>query len=307
MKKRNGWAASALFLYSTVGMPLLTLAKPIQSDTPTETHRTLTLTVIKLPPQELTRFNEVLLSAERQKLSTKPFGQVVQTIAQQFLGATYQDGLLNQTPTETLFLSLKKFDCVLLVETVLAIARNVVQQDNSVQGFAQNVAAQRYRSGQLQGYCSRLHYFSDWIADNEKRGLVQNITAKIGGTTFPKQLNFMSQHRKSYPQLKSDSEYRCIQQVEANLARSLTLSYVPTQQIRKTYAQLQSGDIVAVATAIPGLDVTHTGLVERQANGSINFIHASPGSVVKRATDLQTYVSRVEESVGMIVARPVLH
>jgi hypothetical protein len=300
MKIGKWYIVSALCLYGLGGMPIRTWAKPSQPQT-----ITAPLTVAKLPPQELTRFNEVLRNAQQQQLSTKPFNQVVQRIAQQFLGATYEDGLLNQTPTETLFLSLKKFDCVLLVETVLAIARNVVQQDNSVQGFAQNVSAQRYRSGQMQGYCSRLHYFSDWIADNEKRGLVQNITAKIGGQTFPKQLNFMSQNRKSYPQLKSDSEYRCVQQVEANLAKSLTLSYIPTQQIRKTYSQLQSGDIIAVATAIPGLDVTHTGLVERQTDGRINFIHASPGSIVKRATDLQTYVSRVDEAVGMIVARPL--
>jgi hypothetical protein len=85
----------------------------------------------------------------------------------------------------------------------------------------------------------------------------------------------------------------------------VTVDYIPTNKIRSVYAQLQPGDIIAVATNIPGLDVTHTGLVYRQPNGSIGFIHASPAGQVTIARDLHRYVSRVERAIGILVVRPL--
>ena len=40
----------------------------------------------------------------------------------------------------------------------------------------------RYRGGRLAGYPSRLHYFTDWLLDNERRGLIEIITADLGGS-----------------------------------------------------------------------------------------------------------------------------
>jgi Protein of unknown function (DUF1460) len=272
----------------------LTLAPDIPKPTPP----------VSLPPDEQEEFFKVLQTAHQQNLQSRPIGEVIQAIAQQFLGSPYQGKLLEQSPTETLFLSLKRFDCVLFVETVVALARNIVQHDDSVSTFARNVASLRYRSGRLDGYCSRLHYFSDWIADNEQRGLVQNLTANLGGTKLPQSFSFMSEHRLLYPQLKSKTEFQCIQQVEARLNKR-HLSFIPTASIRNLYPQLQSGDIVAVVTSVPGLDVTHTGLIERRGDSTIGVIHASPGRTVQRALDLQTYVSRVQMSIGIFVVRPL--
>ncbi len=259
---------------------------------------------VSLPPDEKEEFLKLMQTAHQQHLQSRPLGEVIAAIAQQFLGTPYQAELLEHSPTERLFLSLKRFDCVLLIETVIALAHNVLRHDDSVSTFAENVESLRYRSGHLDGYCSRLHYFSDWIADNEKRGLLQNLTTKLGGIALPQKFNFMSNHRYLYPQLKSDTEFQCLKQVEAHLSQS-HLAFIPTVGIRNLYPQLQSGDIIAVVTAIPGLDVTHTGLIERRGNNSIGIIHASPGGAVKRNLDLQTYVSRVPMSVGIFVVRPL--
>jgi Protein of unknown function (DUF1460) len=257
----------------------------------------------KLSPLDRNQLNRVLAFARQEKLSAQPMGARIQAITLQFLGSEYKAGLLDQTPTEQLTISLQQFDCVLLIEAVVALARTVVQPKPSSAYFVQQVEAQRYRNGQLHDYCSRLHYFSDWIADGERRGLVTNLTSPLGGVPLNKTLNFMSRHRSSYGQLKSDDEaFRCIQSVEAKL-NTLPLTYIPTAQIRNIYPQLQAGDIVAIATAEPGLDVTHTGFAELRADGGIGFIHASPGGVVRRATDLQTYTSRVRDAIGIIVVR----
>ena len=259
---------------------------------------------VSLPPQEQAVFLEVMKTAHQQNLQSRPLGEVIQVLAQQFLGSPYQGELLENSPTESLFLSLKRFDCVLLVETVVALAHNIVQHDDSVASFAKNVESLRYRSGHLDDYCSRLHYFSEWIADNEKRGLVQNLTPMLGGIELHQKFSFMSEHRNLYPHLKSNAEFQCLQQIESRLNQS-HLTFIPTSTIHTLYPQLRSGDIVAVVTAIPGLDVTHTGLLQSRGNNAVGIIHASPGRVVQRDLDLQTYVSRVPMSVGIFVVRPI--
>lgn len=253
-----------------------------------------------------TRLSQTLRMAQQQSLSTQSFGDIVQAIARQYMGTTYQAGLLDHSPKEQLILSLQRFDCVLFVESMLALARNVVHQDSSPLGFARQIEAQRYRGGHLHDYCSRLHYFSDWIADNERRGLVRNVTLALGGIPLNKVLNFMTQHRSSYPQLQqNETEFACLKAAEASLA-SEKRYYIPTANIHGVYSRLQAGDIVAVATAVPRLDVTHTGLLERRSDGGVGMIHASPIGIVTRTNDLQTYVSQVPDAIGIIVARPSL-
>ena len=257
---------------------------------------------VRFPQADQAQLTKLLQKA--QQLRQHPWPRLLQTIALEFRGAAYQDGLLDQSPQEELVLSLSQFDCVLFVETVLGIARTLAVEPSSAQVFSKSVQNQRYRQGQMQGYCSRLHYFSDWIADNQRRGLVTNLTPVLGGIPFKKQLNFMSQNRQSYTQLKdNDANWQCIQEMEARL-QSLPLHYIPQRQIKSIESSLQPGDIVAVATALPGLDVTHTGLVYQMPDQAKGLIHASPGGAVRIAPDLATYVANVDQSIGIIVARP---
>jgi hypothetical protein len=51
------------------------------------------------------------------------------------------------------------------------------------------------------------------------------------------------------------------------------------------------------------LDVTHTGLVYRNADGNMGLIHASPAGKVTVAYDLHRYISRGESAIGIVVAR----
>ena len=51
----------------------------------------------------------------------------------------------------------------------------------------------RYRRGRVDGYASRLHYFTDWIRDNEQKGLVRELTADLGGVQDFEAIDFMTQ------------------------------------------------------------------------------------------------------------------
>jgi hypothetical protein len=242
------------------------------------------------------------------KITTLPIDQILQTVSTELLGATYHEGLLDQAPTEKLFVSLTEFDCVLFVETVLAFSRNLRAPIPFYENFMENILQVRYADGKLDGYCSRLHYFSDWIRNNQVRNIVRDLTSELGGVPLNKTLNFMSSNWQKYPKLKnSEANYQCILTMEQKIElemRSQPLRYIPSRKIRSIYPLLKAGDIIAVTTDLKGLDATHTGFVYPTANG-IGFIHASPSGKVKVSPDLQRYVEGVDHAIGIMVARPV--
>jgi hypothetical protein len=213
-------------------------------------------------------------------------------------------GLLDREPEEALVTSFDGFDCVLLVETAVAAARAIRLEDYTFEGFLRELESLRYRSGKMDGYCSRLHYFSDWIRDNEARGNVRNVTADLGGERLEKRLNFMSLHRDAYPRIvTNDSLFAGIEEMEATLD-GISLFYIPQDRIREAYDQLQAGDIIATAMSVTGLDVSHTGLVHRDED-DVGFLHASTSSGVMVSPDLQEYVENIDIQIGIVVARPL--
>lgn len=251
------------------------------------------------------RFTEVMAWAATQQLHTRSLGQVMQDLGTRFLQTPYVAGILDAPPEETLVARFDGFDCVLLVETLLAMAQGVVAEDYSWETYLRNLEHLRYRGGTLHGYCSRLHYFSEWILENEQHGRVQNLTRDLGGIRLEKTLNFMSTHRSSYPRFATnDSLFAGIRAMEAELA-DLELYYLPEDRVRQVYDRLQAGDIIATATDLAGLDVTHTGIVFDNGDGTRGFLHASTTGGVKVSPDLQAYLEGNKVQIGIIVARPV--
>ncbi len=250
-------------------------------------------------------FEKVTAYARAERLHERPLGQIVQDVGLQFLGTPYVAGLLDAPAEEILVVDLTGFDCVLFVETALALARGIAAEDYAYDGFARRLREQRYRNGQMDGYCSRLHYFTEWIADNQARGIVEDVTQALGGVRLDKRLTFMTEHRDAYPRFATnDSLFQGIREMEQRLA-GLAIYYIPQERIRSVYAHLRPGDVIALATDIGGLDVTHTGLVFKGDDGSTGLLHASTSGGVMVSPDLQSYVENNKRQVGIVVARPV--
>ena len=249
-------------------------------------------------------YREIMDAADAAGVSRRSYGEIVQWTAEQLLGRPYVAGLLDAPEQETLVLDLTRFDCVLLIENVLAIARQIALGERGYDGYAAGVQALRYRDGQMDGYCSRLHYFTDWIRDNQRRGAMADVTQQIGGEVFDKRLDFMSTHRGSYPRLASDEVYACVVGTERALAAGGPAYHLPEARIAAAYDGMQPGDIVATTTSIGGLDVTHTGFVHRDGRRT-GFLHASSASnAVKISPDLQAYVEGIRSQVGVVIVRP---
>lgn len=255
------------------------------------------------------RNNEILtqrfrLAADR-SLGTEPIGEVMAAIGTSFIGTPYVAHTLEVPGPERLVVNLQGLDCTTFVENVLALSRCVKLKESSLEAFTKQLQLIRYRSGFIQGYPSRLHYFTDWIADNERKGIVRDITGEVQGISLVKTINFMSTHRKSYPQLSSKNALEAIRVAEQKLS-SASRTYVPKAKVAGMQELLRSGDIIAITTSIPGLDVSHTGLVIVK-EGKPYYLHAplSGGAVQVSQGSLAEYLARAGKQTGIIVARPM--
>lgn len=245
---------------------------------------------------------------------TGPFRQsaempdLVAKVAQSLVGAPYGEHLLEVEGdgVEPLVTRLDAFDCVTLVETSVAAARALAAKAGKWKGFQEELERLRYRDGKRGDYTSRLHYFSEWIADNERRGLVLDLTASLGGVQDKRPLRFMTSHREAYKKLANDKHYRALQAIESELAESPRY-VLPVAQVPSVLPLLHSGDIVAIATSIEGLDVVHTGLVLRKPDGAVHLLHAPvPGSQVQVSEKpLTEYLKAYKVYAGIMVARPL--
>jgi hypothetical protein len=208
---------------------------------------------------------------------------------------------------EPLIVSLTRFDCVTLVESCLAVARAADDgKPPTWEKFSREVERMRYRDGKRKGYASRLHYFSEWISDGEKRGLVKNLGQELGGVNDTRPLRFMTEHRSSYPALADDQIYAKIGEMEKSLDNNPRW-VIATDKIESVQDKIQTGDVLAFATAIPGIDVTHAAFAYRGNDGVLRVLHAplSGGAVEITRTTLPEYVARIKRSTGILIARPL--
>lgn len=208
---------------------------------------------------------------------------------------------------EPLTLSLQHFDCVTLVESCLAIAR-VARRERAPTwaSYAREMERMRYRGGERQGYLSRLHYFSEWLQDNEERGLVELKGEALGGEPDRRPLRFMTRNRDEYPALADPEIYRELRTIERGLD-GRTRWVVPTARIPDVADRIETGDVLAFATAIEGLDVTHSALAYRDDADRLRVLHAplSGGVVEITEATLPEYVAAISRSTGILVARPL--
>jgi hypothetical protein len=206
---------------------------------------------------------------------------------------------------EPLTLSLTHFDCVTLVEACLAVARVAAGPGApSWKAFGREVERMRYRGGKRLGYSSRLHYLSEWITDGASRGLVRDLGSELGGVDDARPLRFMTEHRGSYPALADEAVFQEIAAMERRLDGK-PRRVIATKRIPQVVDRIETGDVLAFATAIPGLDVTHTAFAYRDRNGLLRVLHAplSGGVVEITRTTLPEYVAAIRRSTGILVAR----
>jgi len=226
---------------------------------------------------------------DKKKKSEKFPDELILEIGKFFLGAPYRTSTLETERGEHLVVNLKEFDCVTFVENVIALVCLIESREKSFNAFRNLLQKIRYRRGRLQGYSSRLHYFSDWIYDNQKKGILRDITAQIGGKPLRKFVNFMTKNPNLYPSLKNWVNFQRMKSVERAVSRR-SLFFIPKKALRRLEHQIRNGDLIAITTDSEGLDVQHVGFAARVRN-RIHLLHASSpeGKVVFSQKTLNRY------------------
>jgi Protein of unknown function (DUF1460) len=240
-----------------------------------------------------------------QKAQGEKLDDFTLNIAKGFLNRPYKASTLEINKEEKLVVNLKEFDCATFVESCLAMGLTYRKNDINFEKFKYFLKRLRYyNKGEIKGYESRIHYFSDWIYMHNQDGLLEDLTASMGGVEYKKNINFMSTHWEKYPFLQNTALREKIQKIEERIS-SQTYYFIPKSKIKSIENQFQNGDIIAITTNVEGLDVSHQGFAIRLSDNRVYFLHASSDNkrVMVSEKPLAEYMSTKKIQTGIMVAR----
>lgn len=259
------------------------------------------------------KFDRLIDIAEAEDWRSLPIGMRTAVIGRQLVGTPYKSYTLEIDDfIEAPSVNFTGLDCWTFFEAALAFARMLDEPREAwtPQTLLRYIELDRYRGGKCTGgYLSRLHYLEEWARDNDRRGLVNDLTRSLGGVRVPHSAREMTVLWKSYRYLRSNpSLLPEISRMEANV-RSLGLYQVPKRKVPAIESQLRDGDIIGIVSRDGALfGTSHVGLALRAANGTLHFMHASsPRNYGKVVVDsrLSDYLAKFSSHTGIIVARPV--
>lgn len=245
-------------------------------------------------------------------------------IATSYLGTPYVANTLEKDGEESLIINLKEVDCLTLVEYTLAQAlcfnfssqekepSNSLKKDSSpvdsssdVSPFAHNLQKIRYRNGIIDGYPSRLHYTSDWIDNGIRQGFLQDITAEHSPNTLTLSLSYMSTHPQLYKKLANSPENVARMAEQEKAITGKVVHWLPKSKLPEAgLPWIKDGDIIAITTKLPGLDIAHMGIA-KYVDGNLHLLHASStlGKVVISDEPLNHILNNKKSWTGIRVIR----
>lgn len=239
--------------------------------------------------------------------------ELIRYFAKKQIGMAYGAGLLEQPKEERLICRNDSTDCVLFVENTLAMAFASKKMSNkTVENASDLILSEieklRYRNAKIEGYESRLHYFSDWIFEH---ALKEKDNARFTLLFQDEELptldkpSFMSSKRHLYPKLKNDDAMLAkIKEREAWLGENVSIKYIPEELLPNYTSKLHDGDIFAFVSSVEGLDVSHTAIISKESNKPLTFWHASTKNGVERyGKTLQSYLNGMKSVTGIVVLR----
>lgn len=228
------------------------------------------------------------------------------TNAQTFIDTPYTAHTLEMDDEEDLIINCDEVDCTTFVEYVLAMSLCPTQGKDMREGdFAENLQRIRYRDGKIDGYTSRLHYIADWINNGVREGIIEDVTAANSPYTQKLSLSYMSTHPQQYKQLANSPAN--VSKM-AGYEKALTgqeVHWLPKDALPVTgLPWIKNGDIIAITTNAPGLDVAHMGLAI-YIKGNLCMLHASSskGKVLVEKLALSRLLDRNNSWTGIRVIR----
>ena len=229
--------------------------------------------------------------------------------ARKFLGRPYVAYTLEVLDEERLVINTRQLDCTTLVENVTALTLCAYRNLYTYRDYLNALVAMRYRNGIINRYPSRIHYFTDWILENTKAGIVTEIQSPNPPFTALQtiKVNYMSEHPQSYKALRVHPEYVTeISQMEQQL-NGLQFRFIPKTDVKNTREMREAvhdGDIIAITCSKPGLDIAHLGFAVWKQDG-LHLLNASQlhKKVVEEPMTLFEYLQKHPSHTGIRIIR----
>lgn len=259
------------------------------------------------------KFDRLVNEARAGNWSALPIGERTATVGRSLVGTRYRGFTLEiDNRVEAASVNFQGMDCWTFFEVSLAFARMLDEPAESwtPERLLHYIELDRYRGGQCTGeYLSRLHYLEDWLADNDRRGLVNDLTQSLGGVRAPHSAREMTVGWRNYRYLSHNrSLLGPLRQMEARVS-SRTLYQIPKSRVGSIEPQLRSGDIIGIVSRDGALfGTSHVGLALRSSDGVLHFMHASSPRNYGRVVidqELSKYLYRYGSDTGILVARPL--
>lgn len=229
--------------------------------------------------------------------------------ARKFIGIPYVAHTLEVNDDERLVVNTRELDCTTLVETVTALTLCAYSNETTYDAYCRHLQLMRYREGRIDDYTSRIHYFTEWIVENQKAGIVREIQSPNPPFTAVQtvKVDYMSRHPQSYKALKAHPEYlAAIKRMEQSIT-GLKFRYIPKAQVMDSKAMreaVRDGDIIAITCSKPGLDIAHLGFAVWHKDG-LHMLNASMihKKVVDEPMTLREYLSKHPSHTGIRIIR----
>lgn len=229
--------------------------------------------------------------------------------ARQLQGRPYVAHTLEGNDPERLVVNTRQLDCTTFVETVAALTICSRKGRRQWSDYLDVLQQLRYRGGVLNGYTSRLHYFTDWIADNVNKRLVEEIQDSLPPFSAIQtvRVSYMSQHPKAYEPLRRHPEWTEQIRQQELLLQGLQCRYIPKSllsQNRLLRRIIRDGDILAITCNKKGLDIAHLGFAVWHKDG-LHLFNASQlhKKVVEEAMTLYCYMQKHPTFTGIRIIR----
>ncbi len=259
------------------------------------------------------QFDRLVSEARANNWASLPIGERTATVGRALVGTRYKSFTLEiDNRIEAPSANLDGVDCWTFFEISLGFARMLDEPVDqwTPERLLHYIELDRYRGGQCTGdYLSRLHYLEDWLADNDRRGLVDDLTRQLGGVKSAHAAREMTLGWQNYRYLKSNRALlRPLRQMEERVS-SRPLYQIPKSHVAAIEPELRTGDIIGIVSHDGNLfGTSHVGLAYRSSDGVLHFMHASSPRNYGRVvidTELSKYLYRYGSDTGILVARPV--
>jgi len=212
-------------------------------------------------------------------------GSRIEFISDFFIGLEYKESTLlgNSSTAEVFVINFSGVDCFTFIDYIEAM-----RLSDSFESFLRNLKQVRYLKGSVS-FKNRKHFFTDWA--EYAPSSVDDLTIQIGGgkvKSIAKAMNLKENGTSLLPGLGSFHR---------------TINYIASEDANNSVLRkLKTGDYAGIYSPMPGLDVSHVGIIIRDQD-TLSLRHASSDRRSRKVVDqeLNEYISG---SPGLIILRP---